>query len=152
MLHVADKTNPADIFTKEIRDGPHFWHLRDFLMCRLSDFLSTSVLAIHHTRQQSSHSVAPAAASGSLFSDNSPPLPLRPFFGLSPTSLICQVLVDISFVVIMVLVPHLSSNVFSELIRPICCAIFRSPLTFFLLLDARMGDGIVKSVFGFWSA
>ncbi len=70
-------------------------------------------------------------------------LPLRPSFGLSPTSPICQVLVDISFVVITALFPHLSSNVLSELIWPICCAIFRSPLTFFLLLDTRMGGGIL---------
>ena len=66
-------------------------------------------------------------------------LPLCPSFGLSPTSPICQVLVYISLVVITALFPHLSSNVFSELIWPICCAIFRIPLTFFFLLDARMG-------------
>jgi hypothetical protein len=30
--HVAGKINPADIFTKEMRDGPHFWCLHNFLM------------------------------------------------------------------------------------------------------------------------
>jgi hypothetical protein len=37
--HVKGRVNPADIFLKEIRDGAHFWRLRDSFMCHLSDFL-----------------------------------------------------------------------------------------------------------------
>ena len=72
VIHVAGKTNPADIFTKEMGDGTHFWRLRDSFMSRLSDFLSASVLAVHHARQHSSRSMAPAAACMSLSSGNSP--------------------------------------------------------------------------------
>jgi hypothetical protein len=72
VIHVASKTNPADIFTKEMRDGTHFWRLRDSFMSRLLDFLSASVLAVHHARQHSSRSMAPAAACMSLSSGDSP--------------------------------------------------------------------------------
>ncbi len=41
-------------------------------MTRLSDFLSASVLAIHHARQRSPTSVALAAARVSLSMDDSP--------------------------------------------------------------------------------
>jgi hypothetical protein len=60
--HVAGKTNPADNFTREMRDGVHFCHLRDSFMCRLFDFLNTSLLKIHHVHQQSHQSLAPLAA------------------------------------------------------------------------------------------
>ena len=60
--HVAGKINPADIFTKEMRDGAHFRRLRDSFMSRLSSFLSDSILAVHHASQQSPHTVTPAAA------------------------------------------------------------------------------------------
>ena len=60
--HVAGKINPADIFTKEMRDGAHFRRLRDSFMSRLSSFLSDSILAVHHDSQQSPHTVTPAAA------------------------------------------------------------------------------------------
>jgi hypothetical protein len=70
--HIASKTNPADIFTKEMRDGTHFRRLRDSFMSRPSEFLSASVLAFHHARQHSCHSVAPAAARVSLSSGDSP--------------------------------------------------------------------------------
>ena len=39
VLHVSGRINPADIFTKEMRDGAHFRRLQDSFMCRLSDFL-----------------------------------------------------------------------------------------------------------------
>ncbi len=39
--HVSGKSNPADIFTKEMRDGVHFRRLRDSFMCRGSDFLKS---------------------------------------------------------------------------------------------------------------
>ena len=49
--HVFGKINTADIFTKEMRDGAHFRHLRDSFMSRLSDLLQASLLAVHHGRQ-----------------------------------------------------------------------------------------------------
>jgi hypothetical protein len=60
--HFAGKINPADIFTKEMREGTHFHHLRDSFMSWLSDILSTTLLESHHTPQGSQHSVAPSAA------------------------------------------------------------------------------------------
>jgi hypothetical protein len=32
-LHIKGCINPADIFTKEMRDGAHFWRLQDSFMC-----------------------------------------------------------------------------------------------------------------------
>jgi hypothetical protein len=37
--HISGKSNPADIFTKEMRDGANFHRLRDSFMCQGSDFL-----------------------------------------------------------------------------------------------------------------
>jgi hypothetical protein len=62
VAHVAGKINPADIFTKEMRDGAHFCRLRDSFMSRLSSFLNDSILKIHHTSQRSPNMVSPAAA------------------------------------------------------------------------------------------
>ena len=64
--HVAGKLNPADIFTKEMRDGVHFHWLRDSFMTWLADFFNTSLLTIHHARQRSQNTVAPSAAQVSL--------------------------------------------------------------------------------------
>jgi hypothetical protein len=64
--HVSGKINPADIFTKEMRDGTHFRQLWDSFMSRLSDFISGSILAVHHASQRCPRNkVAPAAAVGS---------------------------------------------------------------------------------------
>jgi hypothetical protein len=67
VLHVSGCVNPADIFTKEMRDGAHFRRLRDSFMCPLSDFLQQSLLVIHHQSQLPSHTnhrqVIPSAAS-----------------------------------------------------------------------------------------
>jgi hypothetical protein len=66
VLHVSGRVNPADIFTKEMRDRAHFWRLQDSFMCRLSNFLWQSILVIHHS-QSTSHmaprQVVPLAAS-----------------------------------------------------------------------------------------
>ncbi len=51
VLHVLGRINPADIFTKEMRDGAQFWRLRDSLMCPLFDFLQQSLLDVHLSRQ-----------------------------------------------------------------------------------------------------
>jgi hypothetical protein len=37
--HISGKCNPANIFTKEMRDAANFRCLRDAFMCRASDFL-----------------------------------------------------------------------------------------------------------------
>ena len=42
--HIPGLINPADIFTKEIRAGAHFCHLRDLMMVSMSNFLKH-----HHT-------------------------------------------------------------------------------------------------------
>ena len=33
VLHVSGRINPADIFTKEMKDTGHFVELRDLMMC-----------------------------------------------------------------------------------------------------------------------
>jgi hypothetical protein len=67
ILHVSGRVNPANIFTKEMRDGAHFRRLRDSFMCCLSDFIQQSILVIHHQSQSTSHITpcqgAPSAAS-----------------------------------------------------------------------------------------
>ncbi len=62
VLHVAGKINPANIFTKEMRNGTHFHHLCNTFMSHLSDFLSTSLLTVHHARLQTPYQILPAAA------------------------------------------------------------------------------------------
>jgi hypothetical protein len=66
--HVAGKTNPADTFTKKMRDGAHFRCLCDSFMSCLSDFVSDSLLESHHARQRSPNMVALSAAWVSLAS------------------------------------------------------------------------------------
>jgi hypothetical protein len=61
--HVAGRVNPADIFTKEMRDGAHFRRLRDSFMSRLSDFVKGSILAVHPSSRRLLSTLAPAAAS-----------------------------------------------------------------------------------------
>ena len=71
VLHVKGRVNPADIFTKEMRDGANFRRLRDSFMCRLSDFVQQSLLVIHHshsTPQPVPHLVVPSVASSQTFS------------------------------------------------------------------------------------
>jgi len=70
VLHVPGRINPADIFTKEMRDGAHFRRLRDSFMCPLSEFLQQSLLDVHLSRQhdeprplQLLPSAAPSSAS-----------------------------------------------------------------------------------------
>jgi hypothetical protein len=53
VVHVAGKINPAEIFTKEMKDDAHFHCLRYFFMICLSDFVNDSLLDLHHTRQLS---------------------------------------------------------------------------------------------------
>jgi hypothetical protein len=71
VLHVPGRINPADIFTKEMRDGAHFRRLRDSFMCPLSDFLQQSLFDVHLSRQQAEphlRQVLPSAASSCVFS------------------------------------------------------------------------------------
>ncbi len=67
VVHVAGKINPADIFTKKMKGGAHFCHLRESFMIRLCDFVNDSLLDPHHARQRSPQ-VTPAAALVSLAS------------------------------------------------------------------------------------
>ncbi len=67
VVHVAVKINPADIFTKEMKDGAHFCHLRDSFMIRLSDCVNGSLLDLPHAHQRSPQ-VTLAAALVSLAS------------------------------------------------------------------------------------
>jgi hypothetical protein len=67
VVHVAGKINPADIFTKEMKDGAHFCRLRDSFMICLCDFVNDSLLDLHHAHQHSPQ-VTPAAALVSLAS------------------------------------------------------------------------------------
>jgi hypothetical protein len=60
VLHVKGRINPADIFTKEMRDGAHFRRLRDSFMCQLSNFLHQLLLVVHH-----SHSKIPTGSASS---------------------------------------------------------------------------------------
>ena len=69
--HVSGKINPADIFTKEMRDGMHFRRLRDSFMSRLSDFVRDSILVIHHASQRGPATITPAAALGRTVGDSS---------------------------------------------------------------------------------
>ncbi len=59
--HVSGKLNPADIFTKEMRNSAHFRQLRDSFMSCLSEFLNNLILAVHHAFQRSPNMVAPTA-------------------------------------------------------------------------------------------
>ena len=45
VYHVKGTCNPADIFTKEMKDGVHFRRLRDSFMTRSSSFLKSPSLA-----------------------------------------------------------------------------------------------------------
>ena len=65
-LHVKVKINPADTFTKEMRDGAHFRRLRDCFMCRLSDFLLVDVHLSHQQDEPVLHQIMPSAASSSF--------------------------------------------------------------------------------------
>jgi hypothetical protein len=59
VLHVIGKDNVSDIFTKEIRDAPHFCRLRDSFMCRLTDF-DNETRAIHFRQSNVKAAAAPA--------------------------------------------------------------------------------------------
>jgi hypothetical protein len=67
VVHVAGKVNPANIFTKEMKDSAHFQCLRDSFITCLSDFMNDSLLHLRHAHQQSPQ-VTPAAALVSIAS------------------------------------------------------------------------------------
>jgi hypothetical protein len=95
ILHVKGRINPADIFTKEMRDGAHFRQLRDSFMCQLSDFLHQSLLVVHHSHSKSQpalYLVVPSAVSSTTFLTQNLILQycvLFPYVGLSQPFLIC---------------------------------------------------------------
>jgi hypothetical protein len=93
ILHVKGRINPANIFTKEMRDGAHFRWLRDSLMCRLSDFLHQLLLVVHHSHLKSRpapHLVVPSAASSAtILTQNS-------YFAVLCSFTLCRTLSAIS--------------------------------------------------------
>jgi hypothetical protein len=98
-VHVAGKINPANIFTKEMKDRTHFCRLRNSFVIHLSDFVNDSLLDLHHACQHSPQVTRPAALV-SLASRCPLTWPLsRPLLSVIP----CQMLptfavpVDISF-------------------------------------------------------
>ena len=74
--HVSGKCNPADIFTKEMKDGAQFRRLRDSFISRLSSFRNQSLLEVYHRQlatpsSQAPSSILPAAATTSSYRDSS---------------------------------------------------------------------------------
>jgi hypothetical protein len=91
VLHIAGKFKPADIFTtKEMHDGTHFRHLRDSFMSCLSDFLSTSLLTVHHDKLQTPNQLIPVAARVSLTNG------ISSYFTALASSSFCRLLTNIS--------------------------------------------------------
>jgi hypothetical protein len=68
VIHAKGKVTPANIFTKEMKDGAHFRHLRDSFMIRLSDFVNESLLELHHSCRRS-QPINPTAAFVGLVSE-----------------------------------------------------------------------------------
>ncbi len=88
--HAPGKVNPANIFTKEIRNGTHFCRLWDSMSC-LSNSLQGSLLVLHHARQTGLNQVAPAAAQVALLIGPSS------YFTALASSSFCQTLTTISY-------------------------------------------------------
>ncbi len=61
VVHAMGKINPANIITKEMKDGAHFCCLRELFMIFQSDFVNNSRLELHHSCQQS-QPINPTAA------------------------------------------------------------------------------------------
>jgi hypothetical protein len=92
--HLPGKIDPADIFTKEMKDGAHFWCLQDSFMSCLSSFNTSALLVVYHAWQLSPTNVIPAAAQAVIES------------GLSSC---CLALASSSFCCIYTAMSHLSS-------------------------------------------
>ncbi len=63
--HISGKSNPTDIFTKEMHDGANFHHICNAFMCCSSDFLKVIYVALSETPSplhvvQTAHYVPPA--------------------------------------------------------------------------------------------
>jgi hypothetical protein len=140
ICHIMGKVNPADNFTKEMRDGAYFCQLHDSFMYHLYEFLNNSLLAIH-VQQSSPTWPLPAAARVT------PSNGFSSYFTALASSSFCQTLTYLS---------HLCSASWHLLWELHCfvpsgllqCACFffefefqdspRDSTQFFLLLDARM--------------
>ena len=133
--HISLQIN---IFTKETRNGAHFWRLQDSFMCPLSDFLQQSLFGIHLSRQQAEphiRQVLPSVASSCVFTSRGL------FLSALCSSLLSQTLEAISHLssagrhIIWSLhpvVPSIPIRVFES--TPVGFCFFPS------VLDARMGD------------
>ena len=63
VLYVPGKINPADIFTKEMKDGATFRRLRDSFMCTLKSFNDNMVVRLESLHTRSGHDSATIRAS-----------------------------------------------------------------------------------------
>jgi hypothetical protein len=90
VIHIAGKLNPADIFTKEMCNGMHFQRLRDSFMSCLSDFLSTSLLTVHHACLRNPNQLIPVVARVTLTNC------VSQYFTALASSSFCQMLMNIS--------------------------------------------------------
>ena len=61
VCHVSGKVNPADIFTKEMKDGAHFRRLRDSFMISHKRFLDDALEALHQSRPRRDELLSSAA-------------------------------------------------------------------------------------------
>ena len=65
VLFVSGKINPADIFTKEMKDGADFRRLRDSFMVTHHQFLNNALAALHRSRSRLNESILAASAAHS---------------------------------------------------------------------------------------
>ncbi len=153
VCHVSGKVNPADIFTKEMRNGAHFRHLQDSFTTRLLDFVDDSILAIHHALQCSPklslQQLLLHAAPRAVYQAITPPFLLLLSSAVLQINHICAVHVATSFDVLIRLHHLTSFDILCSLFFACNACILLSLLPmgfcptksthFFLLLDTRMG-------------
>jgi hypothetical protein len=76
--HVSGKSNPADLFTKEMQDGAHFHRLQDSFMHQSSDLLkgihtlTLPLPEITHIAQSAHYIMPPAPEFLTFFSPTNP--------------------------------------------------------------------------------
>jgi hypothetical protein len=109
--HLSGKINPADIFTKEMRDGAHFRCLWDSFMSCLSDFNNDSLLAIYHTNQLSPKQSVPSAAKAMLMVHTS-----SYFSALASSSFCCTFTAFHIFAVLVVSFSGISTGMFHHIL------------------------------------
>jgi hypothetical protein len=124
--HVSGTVNPADIFTKGMKDRAHFWCLWDSFISRLSDFNTSALLVVHYAWKLPSTNIILAAARAVIESGSSS------YFLALASSSFCHTYTTMS---------HLSSagNSF-----------FKTSMVSFLRFFLRLLFFVVPPPFGFW--